>query len=158
MIPKMENGVKDRVLPDMSLSKLYRKIPRMPYGHPETQNPHSPYGKTFMANHGKNSMNHPGNTERARLVKLAMQCYYHIDGNGAGGTMHIVFDDQNIDDHSIDWVKGYTLDSHDRLGTELADAMANLTWEERCYVVDIEDPVAFKQELNRPSGTFVLGQ
>lgn len=61
--------------------------------------------------------------------------------------MHIVFDDQNIEDHSIVWSSKNAQEHCDILAMQLAEAMLKLTWEERCYVVDIEDPAAFKEEI-----------
>ena len=95
----------------------------------------------------ESNTNHPGNTERARQVKVAVSGYYHIPGNEAGGNLHIVLDDKNIESHHIEWCRNEASKNGDHIGVWLADQLLSLNWEELCYVVDIGDPAGFKEEI-----------
>lgn len=81
----------------------------------------------------------PGATDRARVLKLATEAFYQIDGNQCGGALHLVLDDGNIEDEHIAFCLTQAVERGDKLGAAIAREMMKLTWDERCFVVG-KDP------------------
>lgn len=54
----------------------------------------------YMADEGRSEP--PSSAEHTVLV-LAIACYYQLPGCGAGGPLHIVLDDLNVEDEHIRW-------------------------------------------------------
>lgn len=53
-------------------------------------------------------------------VKPLVQAFYKLPNNGAGGRLHIVLDDNNVDDDSVDFCLNEARMSHDILAENLA--------------------------------------
>lgn len=53
-------------------------------------------------------------------VAPLVQAYREAPGNGAGGSLHIVLDDQNIDDASVRFCRKWALERGDADGEALA--------------------------------------
>jgi hypothetical protein len=61
-------------------------------------------------------------------VEQLEELFYEIDGNGAGGSLHIVLDDGNWDRDSIEFCVGYARENGDEAGRRFAEwLLANLT-------------------------------
>lgn len=57
--------------------------------------------------------------------------YYQLPENGAWGRLHIVLDDQNVDDHSVLFCKEWALEEGDAEGAALADVLLTLSKSQR---------------------------
>ena len=60
------------------------------------------------------------------VTALAGEFYGH-DGNGAGGSLHIVLDDGNVEDHSVQFCREYAGKEGDALGAAMADLLMRLS-------------------------------
>jgi hypothetical protein len=69
------------------------------------------------------------------VVALAKE-YYALDGNGVGGSLHIVLDDGNLGRSHVTWCEGYACGARDRPGAVLAGALLRLSKKERKAVYD----------------------
>lgn len=67
------------------------------------------------------------------VVEMA-HAYYRLDGNGVGGSLHIVLDDGNIGRSHVTWCEGYACGARDEPGIQLAAALLRLTRKERAAV------------------------
>lgn len=65
------------------------------------------------------------------LVKV----YYSKTGNSCGGSLHIVLDDENIEDSHVSWCAGYACGKGDEEGHDIASLMELMTIEQRERVV-----------------------
>lgn len=69
------------------------------------------------------------------LVKVALPLmireWYERDGNGAGGMLHCLLDDGNVDDESIALDRERVRESGDSLAIAIVDAIASLPEDER---------------------------
>lgn len=61
-------------------------------------------------------------SEYSNFYKM-IQYYYSLEGNGAGGNLHIVLDDGNIEDSSIDFCHGYASANGDEIGVGIANIL-----------------------------------
>lgn len=61
-----------------------------------------------------------------RLVKL-----YYANDHGAGGSLHIVLDEGNLEDSNVDWCAGYAAGSNDPEGSDIANLMQHMTMAQR---------------------------
>ena len=64
--------------------------------------------------------------------------YYNLDpsydnqpGNAAGGSLHIILDDGNIEDNSVQYCIQYAIEHKDRPGENLARKLLLLSWRQR---------------------------
>ena len=64
------------------------------------------------------------------LIKLCKE-YYNIPGNELGGNLHIVLDDGNIEDGSIDFCLKQAEEKNDPKGIQICKLIFELTYDER---------------------------
>lgn len=57
--------------------------------------------------------------------------FYAMDGNGCGGSLHIVLDDGNTERDSVEWCHTYARERGDKDAMALADLLLTLTDEQR---------------------------
>ena len=62
------------------------------------------------------------------MVKIC-KTYYEVEPTG--GSLHIVLDDDNIEDTHVDWCAGYACGQGDELGNNIANLMRHMTLEQR---------------------------
>jgi len=64
---------------------------------------------------------------------LIQECkkYYSKSENCVGGSLHIVLDDENIEDGHIEWCKNYAKEKGDNEGVALAELLLKATMEQR---------------------------
>ena len=67
-------------------------------------------------------------------IKALIEFYYTLPDHGAGGTLHIVVDDGNCDDASVDFCVGFARKEGDSLGEFIALALMPLSEDERLQV------------------------
>lgn len=67
------------------------------------------------------------------FLKLSAD-YYKIPGNGAGGKLHIVLDDDNLDDSSIFFCKEKCVEASDNFGLEICDLLLSIPLERRLWL------------------------
>ncbi len=83
---------------------------------------------------------HPGQTVRADKVRERANMY---GGNECfGSALWPVLGNSNVHDPILRSCKDDCDAQGDTEGSEIATALLGLTWAERCYVVDIQDPEA----------------
>jgi len=61
----------------------------------------------------------------------AANAYYAKDGNGAGGSLHVVLDDGNVETEHVRFCEEYAREREDWDGVILAQMLLTLTVEER---------------------------
>lgn len=61
------------------------------------------------------------------LVKQLIIYYCSLPGNGAGGKLHIVLSDLNVDNDSLDFCKNECQKHHDNLGVFLINVLYEFT-------------------------------
>ena len=66
------------------------------------------------------------------LFKKLRDFYYEIPGNNVGGKLHIVLDDYNYDDSSIEYC--YKLCDADEKGREICELLSSIPFERRLYM------------------------
>lgn len=66
----------------------------------------------------------------ARVDRL-VEDFYRMPGNGAGGSLHIVLDDGNVDEDSVRFCLTYARDRDDAVGVALANVLLSLTDDDR---------------------------
>jgi hypothetical protein len=77
-----------------------------------------------------------------------VEAFYGIPGNGVGGSLHIVLDDDNYEQHHIEWCVTYAEAHRDTRGAALARILAAMspTQRHKLYVkrgsVQWDDPTA----------------
>lgn len=90
-------------------------------------------------------------TSELMALVAKIEAFYRLPGCGVGGPLHITVEDQNIDDHSLDFCRatlaGGTIAAtyhaegktpeRDALGTAILDGLAALTEPERFVVCSI---------------------
>lgn len=62
--------------------------------------------------------------------------YYSRPENGCGGSLHIVLDDHNLEDHCIAFCREWAAKRSDHDGVRLADLLIQLTRTQRQKLVD----------------------
>lgn len=72
-----------------------------------------------------------GTPHDLKHVARLIEDFYTLDGNGAGGSLHIVLDDQNIGVDSIEFCRDYASKEGDSAGYWLAILLLTLTDGER---------------------------
>lgn len=65
--------------------------------------------------------------------------YYSLPGNICGGLLHIVLDDDNIEDQHLHWCAGLTHGKNDYAGNDIASLLLRMTMEQRKKLFDNED-------------------
>jgi hypothetical protein len=75
------------------------------------------------------------------VIHLARE-YYRQPGNLAGGSLHIVLDDGNLDDSDILFCIEYAKKEKDELGVQLGEHLLSLNEDEREYVYSRYDKYA----------------
>lgn len=69
--------------------------------------------------------------DKTKLCEM-IHSYYSADGNGAGGTLHIVLDDGNIETSSIQWcVDNSIKESNDQEALVIANELLKLSYSAR---------------------------
>ena len=66
---------------------------------------------------------------KANIDRL-IDAFYRLDGNGAGGSLHIVLDDHNWERSSVEFCLGWAKDNGDGAGQALAALLLELTDEQ----------------------------
>lgn len=64
------------------------------------------------------------------IINDLINCYYEIDGNSAGGNLHIVLDDGNKDHDSIIFCKERCKSDNDQLGLLICNTLLEFTENE----------------------------
>lgn len=57
--------------------------------------------------------------------------YYAQPGNGAGGNLHIVLDDGNINDSSVEYCMNICKENNDKKGIELCNKLMRMSKTQR---------------------------
>jgi hypothetical protein len=65
-----------------------------------------------------------------QVIPLASE-YYHREGNGVGGSLHIVLDDCNVGTDSVQYCRDYAVERDDWAGVVLADLLLQMTQRQR---------------------------
>lgn len=81
---------------------------------------------------------HPGQTERSEALRQRAQRYGGDECYGS--QLWAVLGNSNVHDPILRSAKADCEAEGDTEGAEIATALLGLTWAERCYVVDIQDP------------------
>ncbi len=63
-----------------------------------------------------------------------VQAYYKF--NGVGGSLHIVLDDGNLEDDSVEFCLRYARDNHDIAGQNLAKVLLRMSRKQRQKLYD----------------------
>lgn len=71
----------------------------------------------------------------AEVMGELIQAYYALDGNGVGGSLHIVLDDYNTKDESVIWASGYASGAGDEAGYGIAELLLRFPEDERESVI-----------------------
>jgi hypothetical protein len=61
--------------------------------------------------------------------------FYRKTENICGGTLHIVLEDGNTEDHNVEWCKRYAEDQLDYDGVLVADLLLKFTEDEREEII-----------------------
>jgi hypothetical protein len=70
------------------------------------------------------------NPKVEKAIKMS-RAYYKLPDNGAGGSLHIVLDDGNLETGHVLWCKNYAKEQGDPEGVALAEFLLTLTEDER---------------------------
>ncbi len=62
------------------------------------------------------------------------RAYYAKPGNGAGGSLHIVLDDYNVDDDSVSFCMDHAADKGDDDGVALAGLLLRMSRTQRLKI------------------------
>lgn len=62
-----------------------------------------------------------------REVTALVNEFYGQDGNGAGGNLHIVLDDGNVENRSVEFCRGFAEERGDAVGVAMADLLTRLS-------------------------------
>ena len=73
---------------------------------------------------------------------IIVMCKKLYEREPCGGSLHNVLDDENIEDHSIDWCAGCACGEKDELASDIANLMRAMTIEQRKRVVTSYDQYA----------------
>lgn len=84
----------------------------------------------------------------AHEVAVYVALFYCVPGNGAGGSCHIVLDDDNIDDGSVSYCLHSALAKGDRLGAAMAQVLLRLSRSQRDFVATL-GPYSYDPHANR---------
>jgi hypothetical protein len=71
-------------------------------------------------------------------IESVLECvkdYYKLDNNAAGGNLHVVLDDGNIEDGSIKFCTEYAVKNNDYFGLILGKLLLKLTYDQRCELI-----------------------
>jgi len=68
-----------------------------------------------------------------KFIALVKEYYSE---NGAGGSLHIVLDDGNLEDSHVDWCSGYASGANDEAGSQIGELMRSMTMEQRQKVYE----------------------
>lgn len=79
---------------------------------------------------GKTNRKESGKSKIIEKIKE----YYSIEGNGAGGNLHIVTDDGNLDDDCIKFCIRRCVNKKDKLGEKIGNELLNTPLIERAYI------------------------
>lgn len=60
-----------------------------------------------------------------------IRMYYAMDGHGVGGSLHIVLDDGNVEDHSVSFCRTWALERQDYFGAALANILLRMSRSQR---------------------------
>ena len=82
--------------------------------------------------------------EKIELFKKLREEYYDIEGNGVGGKLHIVLDDDNYHDSAIQYCKDKCED--DEKGRVICDLLFSIPFERRLWME--RDPLWDKDYFN----------
>lgn len=66
----------------------------------------------------------------AEVLALA-KAYYDVDGNEAGGCLHVVLDDENCEDEYVDYCIKFAAEHGDAEGEKLGRILRTLSLEQR---------------------------
>jgi hypothetical protein len=66
--------------------------------------------------------------------------YYEIPGVGCGGSLHIVLDDDNVEDHHVEFCQRYAEDHGDHEGELLAQILLRMSKTQRLKVAGLVYP------------------
>jgi hypothetical protein len=87
--------------------------------------------------------NRPTVNELLPLVNL----YYALPGNGSGGSLHIVLEDHNVEDHSVRHCLAWAQERGDVVGEALARLLLRMTRTQRARVSGQKTRASPFQEL-----------
>lgn len=85
----------------------------------------------YRATHGDTAWEDFGPLAVARLIRW----YRTLPGCAVGGSLHIVIEDSNCDDHHIEWCAGYAFGQGDTCGAELAGLLGRMDVYDRVCAV-----------------------
>jgi hypothetical protein len=75
----------------------------------------------------------------AAKVQALLATYYAKPGNEAGGSLHIVLDDGNIDDDDVDWCIARARERGDEDGVRLGSIIRALPRDQRAHVLGVPE-------------------
>lgn len=70
------------------------------------------------------------------FMRGIIEAFYQQPGNGAGGSLHIVLDDLNVEDSHVDWCREYAAKNGDHDGVFLAELLLQYTDDEREGIIE----------------------
>lgn len=82
---------------------------------------------------------HPPKPSVRDVLPLVLS-YYSRPGNGAGGLLHIVLDDGNVDDDDVQYCYGRACEEEDHEAITLADLMLRMSKSQRLRLYRARKP------------------
>lgn len=76
-------------------------------------------------------MTRPANKPTIPEVAPLIAAYYNLPNNGAGGSLHIVLDDANVERHHAEFCREYALEKGDWVGAALANILTRMSTTQR---------------------------
>lgn len=82
-------------------------------------------------------MNRNANRPTVPEVLPVARAYIAKDGNGVGGSLHIVLEDQNVADGHVQHCREYAIERDDADGVALADLLAQMSKTQRSKIAQL---------------------
>lgn len=103
------------------------------HGYPPGSNAAPEEQRLYAAMHGGTAWEDPRPGDVAELIDW----YYTLPGCGNGGSLHIVTEDHNCDDHHLEWCAGYADGIGDKCGSDLANLLSRMNAYDRVHCIDM---------------------
>lgn len=76
-----------------------------------------------------------------------IEWWYTFPDHGAGGNLHIVLDDENVEDHHLTWTRGYCDERGDQTGSNLCLLLRRMTEDDRYRAIYLSRGQIWDPEL-----------
>lgn len=70
-------------------------------------------------------------------VAALIRRYRSIPGNETGGSLHIVIEDNNLEDYHVGWCDGYAAGIGDNFGSDIAGILGTMGVYERVLAINL---------------------